>query len=328
MKVLVTGATGFLGYHTTQFLLEKGYEVVGIGRENEEKLIKLGAKFISCDISSDELSKLGMDYDYIVHCAALSAAFGPYEDFKKANVIGTKRIVEFAKFNKGLKRFIHISTPSIYFSGDSRINVKESDTIAEKFLNSYASTKNDAENIVGESNLSWLMLRPRAIFGEFDTSIVPQLINANSGGVMPIINGAQCELDLTYVKNVAYAIYLTMNCDDKYVGEVYNVTNDENWKLINILDRLFEGIEMQKNYKNIPYKVALVAGIVSEFIYSKFLKGKTPKLTKYIVSVLSKTQTLDVSKIKCELGYKPLYTVEEGIQRYIKWYKEEQGDGA
>lgn len=322
MKVLVTGATGFLGYHTAVFLKEKGYEVTGLGRKNEERLIKENIKFQRVDIAKDDLAILEKDFDYIVHSAALSQAFGPYEDFYKANVIGTERIIAFAKENLKLKKFVHISTPSIYFADESREMVRESDSIAKKFLNNYAKTKNLAEERIRESELPYIMLRPRAIFGEYDTSIVPQLISANARGMMPIINGATCKLDLTYVKNVAYAIYLAMVSDEKYTREIYNVTNDEQRVLKDILDRLFDGISVEKNYKKLPYKLAFVGGNISEFIYSKFLKGKTPRLTKYTVCVLSQTQTLDISKIKKDLGYEPLYSVEDGIERYIKWYKE------
>lgn len=322
-KVLITGATGFLGYHIVERMVKEGYEVFAMGRKNEEKVIKLGAKFIKADIN-ENIDFLGYDFDYIVHSCALSDVWGEYEDFYKVNVLGTKNMIKFAEKNKNLKRFVHISTPSIYSSFEDKENIKENINLPKKFLNNYSKTKYMAELELKKTKIPYIILRPRALFGEYDTSIIPRLIEANKTQGIPLFNKGDVLVDLTYAPNVAQAIYLAMNCDKKFIGEIYNVTNGETIILKNALVKIFKKLNIKPKYKNISYKLAILLAYLSEFLHKTILKNKIPKLTVYIVCVLGKTQTLDISKIKKDLGYEPIYTIDEGIINYAKWYRENE----
>ncbi|MBS5939001.1 NAD(P)-dependent oxidoreductase [Clostridium sp.] len=321
MKVLVTGATGFLGYHVLKRFLKEGYIVTAIGRKNEEKLNGLGAEFKRIDIT-ESLEELDKDYDVIIHYAALSKPSGRYEDFYKANVTGTKNIIAFAKENRNLKRFIHISTPSIYTGSQERINISESTPITKKFLNHYAKTKYLGEKEVELSSLPYIILRPRAIFGEYDTSIVPSLVNAAKKGFLPMINNGRCLVDVTYVENVVQSIHLAVNSKDEYIGECYNVNNDEALELREVLKMLFEALKISPKYIKLPYRIMFEAGRVIEWVSEKLNVDST--INRYTVTVLSKSQTLDISKIKEQLNYKPLFTIKEGLNKYAAWYLKEE----
>lgn len=321
MRVLITGATGFLGYHVAKRFSNEGYFVTAVGRKNQDRLKNLNVEFKRVDIT-EEINNLSYDYDVIIHCAALSKASGRYSDFYKANVIGTKNVIEFAKKNKNLKRFIHISTPSIYSGSEERVGVKESDSITKNFLNHYAKTKYMGENEVKATSLPYIVLRPRAIFGEYDTSIVPSLVKAAKKGILPMINNGSCLVDVTYVENVAHAIYLAVNSEDKYIGECYNVNNDESMPLREVLEMLFEALNIKPKYIRLPYKFLYVAGNLMEWFAEKLNVEAT--LNGYTVTVLSKSQTLDITKLKEELKYKPLVSVKDGLNKYAAWYLKEE----
>ncbi|VYU61677.1 NAD-dependent epimerase/dehydratase family protein [Clostridium tertium] len=320
MKILVTGATGFLGYHVVKRFLNEGYLVTAIGRKNEGKLTELDVEFKRIDIT-DSLDELEHDYDVIIHSAALSKSSGRYDEFYKVNVNGTKNMIAFAEENKNLKRFIHISTPSIYSGSEERVNVKESDPITKNFLNNYAKTKYLGEKEVIASSLPYIIIRPRAIFGEYDTSIVPSLVNAAKKGFLPMINNGSCLVDVTYVENVVQAIYLAVNCEDKYIGECYNVNNDEALELREVLEMLFEALDIRPKYIKLPYRIMFTTGRIIEWVSEKLSVDCT--LNRYTVTVLSKSQTLDISKIKNQLNYKPLFTIKEGLNKYAEWYLKE-----
>lgn len=320
MRVLVTGATGFLGYHVVKRFLKEGYLVTALGRKNEKKLKALGVEFKRVDITKS-LEELDKDYDAIIHSAALSKPSGRYDDFYKANVIGTKNIIAFAKENSNLKRFIHISTPSIYTGSEERVNISEITPIKKKFLNHYAKTKYLGEKEVELSSLPYIILRPRAIFGEYDTSIVPSLVNAAKKGFLPLINNGRCLVDVTYVENVVQAIYLAVNSNEEYIGECYNVNNDEALELREVLEMLFEALKISPKYIKLPYRVMFEAGRVIEWVSEKLNMDCT--INRYTVTVLSKSQTLDISKIKNQLNYKPLFTIKEGLNKYAEWYLKE-----
>ena len=124
------------------------------------------------------------DKDYIFHSGALSSPWGKYEDFYNANVLGTKHIIEGSQ-KYGIKRLIHVSTPSIYFYYDERQNVVENAKLPDTFVNHYATTKYMAEQAIDQAftqGLPVITIRPRALFGPGDNAILPRLIKVCEKG--------------------------------------------------------------------------------------------------------------------------------------------------
>ena len=116
-KVIVTGATGFLGFNLVKRLNKMGFAIIGLGRNIEKgnKINELGVKFISVDLSEKEkLNTIFQNVDYVFHCAAKSSVWGDYKSFYKANVEGTKNIADLC-LKHNIKRLIYVSSPSIYF---------------------------------------------------------------------------------------------------------------------------------------------------------------------------------------------------------------------
>lgn len=326
MKVVVTGATGFLGKKLAFRLKQMGFDVVGLGRNTSvgKELEAQGINFESIDIAKDKekLIYIMEKAVYVFHCAALSSPWGKYADFYQANVIGTKNVIEACKAIR-VTRLIHVSTPSLYFDFDERLNVKECDPLPKKKMNYYAETKYLAEKEVDDAfkdGLPVITIRPRALFGPEDTTIIPRLIRTNEKKFIPIINNGKALMDITYVENVVDALLLCMDSPSSTLGKKYNITNGEQIELYTLLEKLFKGLNQPFNQKKIPYKVAFLLAELLEIISKLFLKGKEPMLTKYTVSVLSKSQTLSIEKAKEDLGYEPRISVEEGIQQFITWW--------
>lgn len=316
-KILLTGASGFLGINTRDFLLEKGYFVVGVGRKDIDIKIN-NYKYIRADLSNEvEFLKFDMDFDYIVHCAALSTDDAFFNDYRKSNIVLTKNLVDFAKKNRNLKRIINISTPSIYFNCDSKENVCEKDIFGD-FVNCYAETKYEAEKIIRNSKLNNITLRPRAIYGEYDNTLLPRLIKISKRGI-PLFKNGNCNADFTYVKNVCQAIYLAINASDEFNNNSYNVTDGRPLKLKDIFELLELELGEVFEYKKLNYKLVLIVASTIEYI-SRLFKIR-PIITKYAISVLGNSQTLDISNIKNDLNYKPIYTTKEGVQNFAKWYR-------
>jgi len=325
-KVLVTGATGFLGGHLTQRLNALGYDVYAVGRNLEQgvELSKQGIRFIPASFEDrNAMLKACKDKDYVFHCGALSSNWGKHSDYYNSNVVGTKNIIEGCEQNN-VKRLIHVSTPSIYFCFNEGLNVTEDTAFPRKMVNDYALTKYLGEQEIDKAftkGLPVITIRPRAIFGEGDNALMPRLIRVNQTGGIPLFNGGRCIIDITYVENVVDSLLLCMNTGCENLGQKYNITNGEPMALIEILDKVFKGLGVPFNKRNLPYVPLLRLAGVLEWTHRYFLKYKEPVLTKYSVSVLAKSQTLNIDKAKKELGYIPSVSVEEGIERYINWYK-------
>lgn len=324
MTYYVTGATGFLGGRVVELLLEKGEKVIAFGRNLDElkRLEAQGATYVRAELTDRRaLSETIPEGSVVIHCAALSTPWAKESAYYKANVLGTQLIASVA-LEKKVKRFIHISTPSIYVEKISKENIRESDPLPSEMINLYAKTKLQAENIIDqhvEIGLPAITLRPQGIFGPRDTAIVPRLIRVAKKGFIPVMND-HIRIDLTYVDNVAEAIFCAINASDQYIGEKYNITNGEPVEQLSTLKNLLERLGYPVNEKRIPMEKAWKIAGGLEWVYRTFpLKGE-PILTRYSVCTLAFTRTLSIEKAKRELHYHPKFSMKEGLERTILWF--------
>ena len=329
MNILLTGATGFLGYRTLERLIQLPTvdKIVATGRSlrNSREIINSKVSYVLGDLTNESfVNRLMENIDVVINTASLSSPWGSESSFYMANVITQKNIIN-ASINNKVKRFIYISTPSIYYNGEDRELVKESDPLPIKFVNNYSKTKRDAEILLEESKLIYIIIRPRAIIGRGDTVIMPRLIKAHSAGRLKIIGNGENTVDLTSVANVAESIILSLNAPVKALNQAYNITDDNPVVLWDYINLVFKGIGKNKIEKVVKFRVAYKVASILEWV-SKWMTKKEPALTKYGVGVLSKNFTLDVSKAKELLNYKPVITTDESINEFIKWHKENEGD--
>jgi nucleoside-diphosphate-sugar epimerase len=326
---LVTGATGFLGHHLVVRLLALGYRTIAVGRNPQKgaALQQLGAEFASLDFADETaITAACKGVDFVFHCGALSTHSAPKKAYYHSNVIGTKSIIAACKANQ-VKRLIHVSTPSLYFHYDARMHVKESDPLPHTFANEYAHTKQLAEQLVDAAHLEGLpviTIRPRAIFGEGDQALMPNLFEANAKTGVPLFNHGRALMDVTYVSNVVDALLLCMTADERFLGQKYNITNGEPRPFIAILEAVFQASGVPLRTKPLPYGVFFGLAGLLELVAKVIAPSKKVTLTRYTVSVLGKSQTLSIEKAKAELRYVPSVSLDEGIRRYGQWVKERQ----
>ena len=328
MKVLVTGATSGLGRNAVECLLQEGYQVHATGRNQQAgaELEGLGAEFSALDLateSPDALVHLLEGADWVWHCAALSSPWGAYDDFLQCNTQASDQLAKVAG-QVGIKRFVHISTPSIYFDFKHRQEIQES-FCASIFANHYAKTKFMAEQAIIQAQKEYpqtryTMLRPRGLFGPHDRVILPRVLEQVKAGkgVLKLPRGGAALLDLTYVKNVVHALLLASKKDHLPPAAVYNITNHDPQTLASLLTRLLRD-EMQMDFriKAVPYPMIYAVASVMEGIAS--ISKKEPMLTRYSVGALNFDMTLSSELAQRELGYEPIYSLQEGIQETAAW---------
>jgi nucleoside-diphosphate-sugar epimerase len=321
-RVLITGATGFLGGYVVDEFHRNGYHIVAAGR-NKEKLGKLKRERV--DLWQGDLSDLSgftKSVYVVVHVAALSTIWGSWNDFYENNVTGTQNVIDFCNKNK-VKRLVFISSPSVYSGKGDRFNIKEADYDPRNSLNDYIKTKLLAEKLVREANTKTLqttILRPRGLFGVGETSIVPRLLKANDTIGIPLFNKGQNLVDMTCVENVAYAARLAAK-SRQAPGKTYNITNGEPREFRTILETLFRKIGKQPRYKHPNLNTIYLLATIIESLYKLLHIHTEPPITRYTVCTLGYSQTLDISKAKRELGYAPILSLDEGIKKYATAYK-------
>lgn len=314
MTALVTGASGFLGGRVTRHFQEHGYRVIAAGRRAEA--LPEGAERFVGDLAA--LAQAGLHADVVVHCAALSSSWGPWREFERSNVTGTRHALEAAR-RAGAGRFVHISSPSIYAAPRDQLNIAEHEFDPRSRLNHYIRSKIAAEELLRTERRAddpeIVVLRPRGIIGAGDPSLAPRLLRAHERIGIPLFNGGRNLTDLTSVHNVAEAVRLaavTLGIG----GEVFNITNGDPRPFRELADRLIEVKRLAPRYRELPRRPAYWAGGALEAAYRLVPGSPEPALTRYTVSTLAWTQTLDISHARATLGYRPEVSVERALEEY------------
>ncbi|MFS0870229.1 NAD-dependent epimerase/dehydratase family protein [Paenibacillus xylanilyticus] len=327
-RALVTGATGCLGRHLAIRLAGQGWKVTGMGRKQEHaaQLEAKGIRFYRGDLRDKAaITQACADQDAVFHCAALSSPWGKYRDFYSSNVEGTQHLVD-GSLLAGVQRFIHVSTPSVYFNYVPRYDVHEDDPLPTKPANHYAATKRMAEQVVLQAHASGLpsiMIRPRAIFGPYDQTLFPRLVAANRKTGVPMIGGGQAVIDLTCVDNVVDALLLCWSAPPDALGRAYNISNGDPRPFNELVSQLFGLLEMPLVRRNIPYRAAYGAAALMESVHRLLPMLGEPQLTRYTVGSLTIPQTLDINDARERIGYTPRVSIEEGLKQFADWWRVE-----
>lgn len=327
MKIVVTGGTGFLGRHVVWRALREGHTVRFTGRNIQAAQTVLSHATGDVDWlalahgggAQDALNGLTRGADAVVHCAALSSPWGSAADFYRANVVATQEVVRACQINE-IPRLVHISTPSLYFDFRDRFHIREHDPLPEP-VNEYARTKRLAEICVENAALPQaVILRPRALFGPWDQTLLPRLLRVMQRGVVPLMR-REVWVDLTYVDNAVDAVWLALTKPLPQALPYYNVSNNEPCLLTDLLQTIAQVFAIPLRTRRIPWALVSQSARLLEW-YADTVSGTEPVITRYSAGVLAFSQTLDVSAIQRDLGWRPSVSIDEGIRRHAAWFKE------
>ena len=315
-RVLVTGASGFLGNHVVRALASHGIAVHAQGRDAKRLSFDGDVRVFRCALSDTvALNAAAHSCDAIVHAAALSAPWGARQDFVDANITGTANVIAAARAS-GVRRLVHISSPAVLFNGRDQVLLDDSAPIPPTLGSEYARTKRAAEQLVetAAGQLETVTLRPKAIYGAGDHALVPRLIRAARRGALPQIGHGTNEVDVTHVDDVVRAIQCALQTD-RGVGDTFLVTGGEHIPLWQMIRELLSGLNLPAPHRTIPLGVALAAASAMEAVAA--ITGREPTLTRYSVQILARTQTYDIARARAKLGYAPMVSAADGLARTI-----------
>ena len=309
MRVLVTGATGFVGGHVARHLHSLGYRVRATGRKHSVGAA-LGLEFVPANLDiQEEALRVCEGQEVIVHCAGLSSPWGRAADFVRHNEIATGHLLQARP-----ERFIYMSSAGVYFCLDERENVPETAALPSSVQHPYLMSKRRCEELVREAP-DWVILRPRAIYGPGDTAILPRLLRLMKSGFLPLIGSGENLASLTYVQNLAIAVELSLTGP---TTSTFNVTDGEPVVLWPLLRQIIRQLDLPPIRWRIPVKMAEPMARLVEVFYQQFLPRREPPITPYTLSLLTKSQTLDITRARTELNYRPSITTEEAVFQTIQ----------
>lgn len=316
-RVLVTGASGFLGGYVVADLKAHGHEVFGAGRDARalERVADAHHR-VRGDLTS--LRTTDLPVDAVIHCAALSTPWGHWRAFEEANVEGTAHVVEFARRN-GVRRVVHVSSPSVYAAARDRIGILEHEVDESNRLNEYIRSKIAAERLLQRALADGVIgelviIRPRGLIGVGDPSLVPRLLEVHDRVGVPLFDGGENLIDVTAVENVATALRLALTRGDA-AGGVYNISNGDPRRFREMLVQLVAGTGRSPRLRPMSRTVAWAAASALEAICKAIPGRPEPPLTRYTLSTIAYSQTLDISRARAELGYAPIVGLDEALDR-------------
>jgi len=332
MRILVTGGTGFLGRHLVWRLSGAGRQVVFTGRDAEAAATVLrlssaggAASFVPIEHGSADagraLHEAAAGVDAVVHCAALSSPWGSRRAFEQANVVATREVLAVCR-SRSIRQLVHISTPGLYFDFSDRLEIREDEPLPVP-ANLYAATKAAAEALVREAGHldSAVILRPRAIFGPHDSTLLPRLLRVARRGTLPLMRGGRARLDLTYVDNVVDAVELALARPGAHShGATFNISNGEPMQVAELFQVLAAAFGLQVRLRRLPYPVVDIAARAMEGL-ARLRPGWEPPLTRYSAGLLAFSQTLDLSNARRQLGYIARIPLREGLVRTADWFR-------
>ncbi len=315
MRIFVTGGSGFAGGHIIEGLAGQ-HEVRAMARSDRsaEVVRGYGASPVRCSLADVDVGHLE-GVDVVVHAAAFVEEYGTREQFEAINVHGTQRLVEAARA-AGVKRFIHVGTEAVYFTGEPLVDLTEDRPFPERHAFLYSETKAEAERIVlgaDRADFTAISVRPSFIWGPRDTTVLPAIRRMVDAGSYTWIDGGAHLHSTTHVFNLVAAIEAALTRGRG--GQAYFVADDQVRTLRQFMEDLAasEGLELPS--RSLPgWLMRPVARLLHR---TWLLLGRTtpPPITAFTAAIMSRQVTVNTTKARRELGWSPVIDVQEGCRQ-------------
>ena len=335
MKILITGASGFIGSFIVEEALRRGFETWAAvrGSSSRQFLTDERINFIELNLSSEEQlteQLRGLQFDYVVHAAGVTKCLDK-QDFHRINTEGTQHLVRvLMALQMRIKRFVYISSLSIMGAIREQqpyTEIRESDEARPN--TAYGHSKLEAEQwleansqkLIANSQepFPYVILRPTGVYGprERDYFMMAKSIKSHTDFA---VGYKQQDITFVYVTDVVQAVFLA--CEKGVTGRRYFLSDGEVYQ-----SSTFSNL-IRKELGN-PWWIRITAPIwvlrVVTFVgeYIGHMTGKVTALNNDKYNIMrQRNWRCDIEPARKELGYEPKVKLEEGVRRSIKWYKD------
>ncbi len=321
-KVLITGASGFVGYHLIVTAIENGLEVYAAVRPNSDisHLKDLDINYVNLNFNAvDELKEAleEKQYAYIIHAAGTTKA-KTLQEYNRVNADFSRNLAMAASLvNYRLEKFVFVSSLAA-IGPIADLNAVIDDNAIAQPVTFYGLSKKLAEEYLNKiENLPLVTVRPTAVYGprEKDIFILFKTINQ---GLEPYIGRFNQQLSFIYVKDLAEVIIRLLKSD--VVAKSYNISDGLTYNRYALANGLKKALQKRTLKMHIPLgMIKSLAGFM-DAIYAK--SSKTPTLNKEKIKELTAPNwACNIENLKKDLQFEPQYNLERGLAETVKWYK-------
>lgn len=335
MKILVTGASGFIGSFIVEEALRRGFETWAAVRGSSSRayLQDPHIHFIELNLSSEEqLEKQlsGHQFDYVVHAAGVTKCIDK-RDFRRINTEGTKNLVTaLMALRMPLRRFVYLSSLSVFGAIREQQPYKEiRETDTPQPNTEYGRSKLEAEQWLdslshgpspeGRGEFPFVILRPTGVYGprERDYFLMAKSIKQHSDFA---VGFKRQDITFVYVTDVVQAVFLAL--EKGQTGRKYFLSDGQVYQSTTFSDLIHEELGRPWWIRiTAPVWVLRVVTFLGEHIGR--LTGKISALNNDKYNILKQRNwRCDIEPAIRELGYHPEVDLSEGVRRSIKWYKD------
>ena len=285
-------------------LTRRGHTVFAYGRRHARELRHGIESYTQWDLSAGPIKVPPVDA--VVHCAAKVGDWGPEADYRRVNIDGTGVVLQ--AFND-VDRFIHVSSASVYSGDLSGQPLTETAPVGNSLYTAYARTKMEAEKLVLSSGRNAVILRPQAVYGPGDTTLIPRILAARKFGRLAVPgNGCNC-ISVTHVFNFVHAVECILN--SPVMRCILNVADANPMSVDELLSTLLQRYGERTQLLYIPRPIAWAAATMSEWVWHLAKQPCAPVLTRYLVTHIADQRTLDLTNAYKVIDYSPRHTFRE-----------------
>ena len=321
MKILVTGATGFIGTHLVEKLIQQGNEVVCAVRSNSQLdfLKRTGVKIATIDYSEKSSMYPALSDAQIVYHLAATINVPDWPTYYQSNTLGTKYLIEACvEKNPYMKKFVFVS--SVAAAGPSYENHKKKEDEPSVPISLYGRSKLLAEQCVEDHNtkIPTVIVRPTIILGVRQTELYT-ILRMLKMGFVPVLGSSKKQTSICFVEDLINALLLVAQ-NDSSSGKMYYVSDNRAYSWQEILQCCMNLLPINPYPILIPHSLILTLAIISKYISD--VTGLPSLCSVHQIRNIKKNYFLYSSgKIMNELGFKPTTELKDGVAQIIIWYK-------
>jgi nucleoside-diphosphate-sugar epimerase len=296
MKILVTGASGFIGGCIAKALaVYEDNEIWATGRSYSAKFDHFtNVTYFQLDLSNEVPEQI---FDVCIHCAGLADDKATEEEFIRHNVTASQNLL---RALRGCKVFILISSASVYDYADGKIKC-EDDARLEQNLSLYGRSKLLAESEVRASGIrSVYILRPRAVYGRGDRVLLPRILALIRRGRMVLPAKLSSNASMTHVRNLTEVVQKCLDQSAQGI-HVFNVADKRIYDLKEIFGEILQRKLGKKVFIFIP------GPVVAFFVFLGSYLGGANRLSKQSLKYITEDSVIGVEKAEKLLGYEAQY---------------------